>query len=251
MSKDPNDFTEQTKSTLAKRAGCICSNPDCKIHTSGPHSIDSKAINLGEAAHIKGAKSYSARYDPSMTPEERRDIRNGIWLCGTCHTLVDSDSVKYTVDLLHAWKKEHEESIFNSKKQMSSPAKEIYVKNGGIGSIIENTGEGVAEEIIHIGNTPAQKITVEGSGIGEIITNSGKGTAKRILKYGEGSALECSVNVTRPTNIACGLLSKVVLTNCCNCKRDFTATKVVQGLAGDAEPKMEVRCPFCGELKQI
>lgn len=47
------DFSERTKATLAKRAGQACSNPECRRPTSGPHSDESKAINLGEAAHIR------------------------------------------------------------------------------------------------------------------------------------------------------------------------------------------------------
>jgi len=36
--------------------------------------------------------------------EERKSIRNAIWLCGACAKLIDSDSPKYTVELLQKWK---------------------------------------------------------------------------------------------------------------------------------------------------
>ena len=32
-----DDFTKRIKETLAKRVGFHCSNPSCKIITSGPH----------------------------------------------------------------------------------------------------------------------------------------------------------------------------------------------------------------------
>ena len=44
-----------------------------------------------------------------MTEQERMDISNGIWLCKTCHALVDSDTQRYTVELLHTWKRQAEE----------------------------------------------------------------------------------------------------------------------------------------------
>ncbi|MEM9555080.1 MAG: tetratricopeptide repeat protein [Acidobacteriota bacterium] len=63
-------------------------------------------MNLGEAAHIRGAAQGpgSRRFDPSMTSEERSSFANGIWLCRTCHTLVDSDEATYTAEELHQWK---------------------------------------------------------------------------------------------------------------------------------------------------
>jgi hypothetical protein len=101
-------FSKDTVETLAKRAGFICSNPDCKAPTSGPHSDEAKVVNVGEAAHIKGAEAGSARYDASMSPAERASITNGIWLCSRCHTLVDRDEQRFTVEVLYAWRREHE-----------------------------------------------------------------------------------------------------------------------------------------------
>lgn len=111
MPRDPNDFLDKTKKTLAKRAAESCSNPKCPQTTSGPHTDPDKAVNLGEAAHIRGALPGTARYDPLMTAAQRRDISNGIWLCRTCAGLIDRDPSKYPVDLLNQWKMEHEHRI--------------------------------------------------------------------------------------------------------------------------------------------
>jgi hypothetical protein len=46
-----------------------------------------------------------------MTPDERSDIQNGIWLCSTCSKLVDSDEAKYPPEVLRRWKAEHEETV--------------------------------------------------------------------------------------------------------------------------------------------
>lgn len=66
MGSTPEFFP--TKSALAKRAAQICSNPSCRRPTSGPHHDPSKALNLGEAAHIRGAHPGSARFDSLVDP---------------------------------------------------------------------------------------------------------------------------------------------------------------------------------------
>jgi hypothetical protein len=108
---NPNRFTKETIATLAKRAGYICSNPYCRANTVGPHSEESRAVVLGEAAHIRGAEPGSARHDLSMTPAERKNIVNGIWLCRKCARLIDADEMKYTVEVLYNWKRLHEEEM--------------------------------------------------------------------------------------------------------------------------------------------
>jgi hypothetical protein len=47
-----------------------------------------------------------------MTQQERSSIENGIWLCAKCAKLVDSDEAQYTVELLHKWKKDHEDLTY-------------------------------------------------------------------------------------------------------------------------------------------
>lgn len=72
------DFKESVVSTLGKRAAHYCSNPGCGVLTTGPNEIASKSINIGEAAHIYGAKEGSARFNTEMTVTEGSDITNGI-----------------------------------------------------------------------------------------------------------------------------------------------------------------------------
>jgi DNA-directed RNA polymerase subunit RPC12/RpoP len=237
------DFTQKTKEILAKRAGQICSNPDCRKNTSGPHTEDDKAINLGEAAHIKAARKGQARYDPNMTDDERSDISNGIWLCKECARKIDLDETKYKVDLLYIWKKEHEDYISSGKPIEAT--REIEVSDGGIGSIIQNTSSGIGLDITHRGRGPAERITVKGEGVGEIVTNTGNGTGKRIIAIGGGPASESNVVVNKPVQMAVGMSATNVLTNCSKCGNNFTASKVIQGFAGDSEPKVKVNCPYC------
>jgi hypothetical protein len=62
----------------------------------------------GEAAHIHAAAPGGKRYLESMTPGERSDITNAIWLCRTHATMIDRDEVTYSADELRTMKREHE-----------------------------------------------------------------------------------------------------------------------------------------------
>lgn len=100
-----DDFSSPVKEMLAKRVGHKCSNPNCRQPTSGPQSNSTGAVNIGVAAHVKAASPGGKRYDPNQTPDERKSIDNGIWLCQNCAKLVDSDEAKYTVEYFQKWKK--------------------------------------------------------------------------------------------------------------------------------------------------
>ena len=102
-------FSQRTVRALAGRAGHVCSNPDCKLPTSGAALGDEdKIVIVGVAAHIKAAAPGGPRYDPQQTPEERRDGSNGIWLCTTHAKQIDDDPAHFTVERLRGWKQEAE-----------------------------------------------------------------------------------------------------------------------------------------------
>ena len=81
----------------------------------------------GVAAHIHGAASGpgSRRYLASMTPEERSDISNAIWLCTYHADLIDGDEVTYTADELRAMKREHEAVLFENQRNARRAGKSI------------------------------------------------------------------------------------------------------------------------------
>jgi hypothetical protein len=110
------DFSTKTTEILAKRAVQCCSNPECQKKTSGPHSDPGKAVNIGQAAHIRGARPGSARYDPNMTDEQRRDPSNGIWLCVGCATEIDKGEKKFPPKELYIWNEIHEEKVEERKR---------------------------------------------------------------------------------------------------------------------------------------
>jgi hypothetical protein len=99
-----DEFTDKVKQKLAKRVGHRCSNPTCHQATSGPSLSTTESVNMGVAAHITAAAPRGARYDPSLTREQRKSYDNGIWLCKYCGDLVDKDAETYPVNLLRTWK---------------------------------------------------------------------------------------------------------------------------------------------------
>ncbi len=239
------DFSKPTIEALAKRAAQTCSNPDCRKATSGPHTDDGKAVIVGEAAHIKGARPTSKRFDPDMTDEQRAKASNGIWLCGVCAKLIDSDEPRFPVDLLRRWKVEHEAWV-EAGRPAQVATREITVTNGGLGSRIVNEGSGTTLEVVGAPGQTAERIWVRGRGIGEIITNTGSGTAKIVRSSGAQSASEYHVIVDQPVDIAASFISKMVIIVCSQCQNQFSATKGVAAFAGDREPRVYVKCPKCG-----
>jgi len=109
MVSNRDDFTQETKDRLAKRVGFRCSSPECRKPTVGPRSQSSENVNIGVAAHICAAAKGGKRYNANMTPEERKSIHNGIWLCQNCAKLIDNDENRYTVSLINLWKSYAEE----------------------------------------------------------------------------------------------------------------------------------------------
>lgn len=120
-----DDFPRRVIETLAKRVGNRCSL--CGQPTSGPHTGESKAVSIGVAAHITAASPGGPRYDANLSPKERQSIRNGIWLCQSCSTLIDRDEQEYTVSVLNRWK-EHAERRASSKLKSRAQARSQLAK---------------------------------------------------------------------------------------------------------------------------
>jgi hypothetical protein len=102
VKRSRDEFSEEVKRIVAQRVGHRCSR--CDAPTSGPRLDPAKALNVGVAGHITAAAPGGPRYNPSLTPEQRKHHTNAIWLCQTCGKLVDNDQSMFTVDDLRRWK---------------------------------------------------------------------------------------------------------------------------------------------------
>lgn len=105
--KNRDNFLKTIKRILCDRAGSKCSFPGCNSPTTGPSDESYlKVDSTGMACHIfaaaagKGAK----RYNPNMSPEERRSAENGIWMCYKHGKQIDNDECRFSSDTLIKWK---------------------------------------------------------------------------------------------------------------------------------------------------
>lgn len=127
-----DDFTKKTIDTLAKRAGGRCSI--CNCATYGPNDNPYVATNIGQAAHIAAAAEGGPRYDPAMSPEVRKSLKNALWLCSNCHDNIDRNPESYPVKRLLQIKKEAEN---NAKESLGVPSGRQPTENSA--SIIVTT----------------------------------------------------------------------------------------------------------------
>jgi len=129
-----DEFTAATKRTLAERVAWCCSFPNCGAITIGPKQGDAeKSLNLGEAAHMHAASPNGPRYDPDMSSAERSSIENGIWMCRSHGTFIDSDHTEYSAATLRLWKGQAEERAYQDLmhlRKVKSPGNRTLVAFG-------------------------------------------------------------------------------------------------------------------------
>jgi hypothetical protein len=103
-----DDFSSKVVQQIAKRAGWLCSDPNCRAATIGATKDGHGEINIGTAAHICAAAPGGPRYDPNQTTDERKAAENGIWMCRDHGKAIDSDPAAFPVDMLRVWKRQAE-----------------------------------------------------------------------------------------------------------------------------------------------
>ncbi len=99
-----------TKIILAFRSGGVCAFPKCGKHLTYDAKVGDDTY-IGEAAHIRGEKKGAARYDGSMTDEERDNVRNLIYLCTDHHTIIDKVEADWPTHTLQDLKDSHEKQV--------------------------------------------------------------------------------------------------------------------------------------------
>ena len=146
-----DDFSKKTVELLARRAGGKCAI--CGCATWGPNDKPYTATNIGQAAHISAAAEGGPRYNPSMTPEYRSSIKNGLWLCSNCHDKVDRNVETYSVTVLKDLKTQAEA---HARKELGVPSTRS-LEGTPKGDLLSHTISGAA--IIEIKKLKAQLTT--------------------------------------------------------------------------------------------
>lgn len=145
MTNTRDDFPSRTKEILKQRAAYICSNPSCKKMTIAPSLDNPDAVQfIGVCAHITAACEGGPRYDKKIGPNDRSSIKNAIFLCANCATLIDKNNgIDYLPDTLIKWKDDHEKWVIQNLNKPNTEA---------INLISNNQMGGIAANIVHVNN---------------------------------------------------------------------------------------------------
>lgn len=107
-SNDKKKIPQPDMKVLYMLSGAQCAKCKKPLYIT---KADGNVSNLSEMAHIKGEKPDAARYEESMTDEERQSYANLMAMCPRCHKEIDDDEQTYTVEVLQLMKVEHEQEI--------------------------------------------------------------------------------------------------------------------------------------------
>lgn len=105
------NVSEKQIKILALRNGNRCSRAGCPQNLVVEATQADDASLVGVIAHIKGENQGAARYDASLSPKQRNHASNLMFLCPTCHKIIDDQPNTYTVELLQKMKRDHESLV--------------------------------------------------------------------------------------------------------------------------------------------
>jgi hypothetical protein len=105
-------YSEPTRLRLAALSGNECAFPGCVA----PIFDTDYVVMVGEVCHIKGKKPGSARYDLSMTDDERDAFENLMLMCSTHHDIIDKPTTRdaFPAEMLLGYKRDHESRFQNT-----------------------------------------------------------------------------------------------------------------------------------------
>lgn len=113
---DPTDPTLLTIKTRFALSCNVCSVPGCEVKLADPGWDEVNA----DIPQIHGRRPRSARYDASMSDEERRGFGNLMLVCPNHHRLIDRlEPEKYPAELLPEWKERHEQRCADARSWSS------------------------------------------------------------------------------------------------------------------------------------
>ncbi|MCP1538408.1 hypothetical protein [Methylorubrum extorquens] len=110
MGQMRENFSKASVRALRDRAGNRCSRPTCLCFTVGADISTTDGVTLiGVAAHIHAASPGGPRYNSRQSAAERSSIKNAIWLCENCASLIDKNGGRnFSASTISGWKAEAE-----------------------------------------------------------------------------------------------------------------------------------------------
>ena len=113
----PRNYTSRTLMSLAHFSGGLRYCPGCPEPVL--RETNGQMYRIVEIAHIRGAYAGSARYDETMTDDQRRDLPNlMMMLCDPHHDEVDAKEEVYTLEVLFRWKAQRESAPREALKRL-------------------------------------------------------------------------------------------------------------------------------------
>ena len=98
----------RAQKTLWGRAAGRCSIPDCRMHLFEDEESAGDPTLVGENCHIVADSDEGPRANKDMPQAERDAYPNLILCCRNHHKVIDSQTQKYTVEVLKEIKRDHE-----------------------------------------------------------------------------------------------------------------------------------------------
>lgn len=160
-----DDFPEQVKRALALRVAYRCSRPECGAPTAGPQEDQTKAINVGVAAHITAASPNGPRFDPLLTNEERASAANGIWLCQNCAKLIDSDVPQFAIEIIQRWKVDREAQARREIGLAASEEQRKLTVKLAVGAFVQEGVGSTPKFVFSVANPHQRPATIWGAGV--------------------------------------------------------------------------------------
>mgnify|MGYP002600138148 CR=1 FL=1 len=127
-----SNLPEKDKLILFGKTAGLCEFPGCgkRLYEEGLTKLN---INFSQFSHIIADSPNGPRGDKNKSEELGKDINNIILLCPEHHKLVDSAEQEFTPQVLHQYKKDHEELVhkLTDIKNIEPSTVLIYAANVG------------------------------------------------------------------------------------------------------------------------
>jgi len=205
------DLSRRDRKALWTKAGNRCTyNSDGETCNIELVIIDKgKYIVLGEECHIVGEKPKAARYIEDYP--QRETYYNAILMCGVHHKIIDDNPDVYTIQVLHAMKDRHEETI--QLALQNNTLQPLIIKDSEFLTIVEKAQRAIGMEI----NRPAQLSNVK--------------SELRVGNVQEAIGFSTNQGLTAITIV-------------CSCNQPFSVAFV-------GTPPESAICPHCGQKHEL